>query len=138
VPLTIVAGRVIQDHPFTGVGANNFALVQRQYWTSEFVGEWFFVAHNKYLLVLAETGPGALLSFVVFLLATLRRGWRVWQRDDPYLAPLALCFTAVVVGHMEHMALDVFHSRPQVQTLWLISALILAMSHIPTESRDAV
>ena len=102
--------------------------------TSEFVGEWFYVVHNKYLLVWAETGFWALLAFLGFLLTTLRQGWRQWRLGDPILAPLALGFTAAIVGHMEHMFFDVFHSRPQVQTLWMISALIIAMRHVRTES----
>lgn len=134
LPLAILASKVIDDHPWLGIGPNNFAVVAQRYVTSEFAGEWFFVVHNKYLLVWAETGFWALLAFILFLLTTLRHGWRLWRLGDPILAPLALGFTAAIVGHMEHMFFDVFRSREQVQTLWLISGLLVAMGHLRTDA----
>lgn len=130
IPLAILASRVIHDYPWLGIGPNNFALIERTYVTSEFVGEWFFVVHNKYLLVWAETGLWALLAFLCFLGSTLRRGWHQWSLADSILAPLALGFTAGIVGHMWHMFFDVFHSRAHLQTLWVISAFIVAMGHV--------
>ena len=42
-------------------------------------------------------------------------------------------------GQMAHMYFDIFHSRPQVQTLWLVAALIIAMHKnieiIPSKGR---
>jgi O-antigen ligase len=134
LPLAILASRVIEDHPWLGIGPNNFALVGQRYITSQFADEWFFVVHNKYLLVWAETGLFGLLAFLLFLLTTLRGGWRLWRRADPVLAPLAIGFTVAIIGHMEHMSFDVFRSRPQVQTLWLISGLIVAMTHVRTDA----
>jgi O-antigen ligase len=129
VPLAILAYRVIEDYPWLGLGPNNFALIEKTYMTSEFAGEWFFIVHNKYLLVWAETGIAALLVFLWFLGSTLRRGWRQWTRGDPLMAPLALGFTAAIVAHMWHMFFEVFH-RPQIQTLWVIAGLLIAMSHV--------
>lgn len=130
IPLAIIASRIIEDHPWFGIGPNNFAPVGQRYVTSEFAGEWIYVVHNKYLLVWAETGLFSLLAFVLFLVTSLRQGWRVWRFGDRILAPLALGFTAAIVGHLEHMFFDIFHSRIQVQTLWLISGLIVAMRHV--------
>jgi O-antigen ligase len=130
LPLAILASKVIDDHPWLGIGPNNFAVVAQRYVTSEFAGEWFYVVHTKYLLVWAESGLWALLAFILFLVTTLRHGWRLWRLGDPILAPLALGFTAAILGHMEHMFFDVFNSRPQIQTLWVISALIVAMCNI--------
>ena len=90
-------------------------------------GDWVFTVHNKYLLVWAETGIPGMVTFLVFLMTTLRRGWRVWTAGDAFLAPLALAFTAAVVGHMIHMSADLFSGRFQLQLLWLVAALIHAM-----------
>jgi len=114
-----------------GVGANNYAVTFRQYLTPEFTGEFvFWVVHNKYLLVWTETGLIGLLAFLWFLLAHLRRGWLVWMRRDHLLSPLALGFTAAIMGQMAHMFFDVFHSRPQVQMLWIAAGLLTAMRNI--------
>jgi len=50
------------------------------------------------------------------------------------LAPLALGFTAAILGHMAHMMFDTFHSRPNVQSLWLDAAMIGALYLISTNT----
>lgn len=101
-----------------------------QYLTSEYVGAWLYVVHNKYLLVWAETGIFALIAFLTFLLVTAYRGWQVWRRGDRFLSPLALAFTAAVIGQMVHMNFDIFNAQAQVQGLWLVAALLAAMHNI--------
>jgi hypothetical protein len=46
------------------------------------------------------------------------------------LAPLALGFTAGLIGQTVHMNADIFQSRPQVQLLWLVAALLVAMESV--------
>jgi putative inorganic carbon (HCO3(-)) transporter len=129
VPLMMMAWEIIADQPALGVGANNYtqALEPR---TPEFGNEWLFTVHNQYLLVWAETGAVGLAAYLWFLLATLRRGWQRWKRTDPLLAPLALGFTAALMGQMLHMQVDIYSSRPQVQLLFVVAALIGVMSRI--------
>jgi putative inorganic carbon (HCO3(-)) transporter len=139
VPLMMMAWDIIGDRPVLGVGANNYteALEPR---TPEFGNEWLFIVHNQYLLVWAETGTIGLAAYLWFLLATLRRGWQRWKRTDPLLSPLALGFTAALMGQMLHMHLDLFNSRAHVQLLFVVAALIGVMSRIdaPRPSLDAI
>lgn len=121
--------QVLRDHPIFGVGINNFSAVVRKYLTPDFSAEWFYAIHNKYLLLWVEVGLPGLFAFVWFLVATLRRSWMVWQRNDPQLSLLALALGAGILGQMMHMFVDVFHSKPQVQSLWISAALIAAMYH---------
>jgi len=130
VPLMRLAGEVIRDEPLLGVGPNNFAFVLPEFATPDFTHEWLYTVHNKYLLVWAEAGLGALLAFLAFLVVTLRRGWRCWQARDPLLSPLALGLAAGVVGTMAHMTVEIFNTRAQVQLLWLVAALLAAMAAI--------
>lgn len=136
IPLMKLALLIIEDRPFLGVGANNFGIVVEQYVPVGLSGEWIYTVHNKYLLVWAEAGLGALTAFIWFLGATIHRGWQCWQRRDRLLSPLALGFTAALVGHMLHMNIDIFNSRPQVQLLWLIAGLITAMYRIDEGTDD--
>jgi putative inorganic carbon (hco3(-)) transporter len=136
VPLIALALSMIQAHPWLGVGSNNFYVVMPDYLTPDFAGAWLYVVHDKYLLVWAETGIFALIAFVIFLLATVYRGWLVWRRNDPFLSPLALAFTAVVIGQMVHMNFDIFNGQPQVQGLWLVAALLAAMSNIQSGEKN--
>jgi O-antigen ligase len=130
VPLMHIAANMIRDHPLFGVGANNFAEVLPRYVTPEFTRDWLYTVHNKYLLVWAETGIGGVIAFVFFMGETIRKAWACVRTADPLMAPLALGFAAAVVGQMAHMFFDVFHSRPQVQSLWVVAALVAAMHAI--------
>lgn len=138
VPLMRLAFQIIQDNPLLGVGANNFAVVLKQYVTPEFSREWIYTVHNQFLLVWAETGFVALAAFLWFLATVLRRGWRVWKLGDPLLSPLVLSFAVAIVGHMVHMSVDIFNGRPHVQTLWLIAGLITAISNIKNIKSEIV
>ena len=127
VPLMHLAFRIVKDNPVLGVGANNFTVVMNRYLSPEFREGFLFAVHNKYLLVLAETGALGLLGFLAFLLGTVRKGWRCWRLCDDPLSLLALGFVAGLVGHMVHMTVDVFRGRPTQQLIWLIAGLLTAM-----------
>ena len=130
IPLMNLAFRITEDHPLLGVGANNFTVAMGPYLTSEFREGFLFAVHNKYLLVLTETGIGGLITFLAFFVGTVRKGWQCWNLRDPLLSPLALGFAAGLVGHMVHMTVDVFRGRPTQQLIWLIAGLLIAMCRI--------
>jgi len=130
IPLNSLAIRMIEDNPVLGVGANNFTVAMDRYVTSEFRHAWLWAVHNKYLLVLAETGFGGLLAYLAFLLSTLRRGWQCWRMQDAVLSPLALGFVAGIAGHMLHQGVDLFRGRPLQQLVWLIAGLLAAMHRL--------
>ena len=121
---------MIADNPVLGVGANNFTSAMDQYATSEFRHEWLWAVHNKYLLILAETGIGGLLAYVAFLLSILRKGWQCWKLGDSVLSPLALGLVAAIAGHMVHQGVDLFRDRPLQQLLLLVAGLLAAMYKI--------
>ncbi len=126
-----VAFEIIKNRPIFGVGANNYPFILQSYLAfnpDKDVFRW--AVHNKYLLVWAETGLFGLLFFVLFLLSTIRQGFKITQIGDRVFSPLALGFTTAVVGHMVHMFFDVFHGRSQVQLLWLVAALIMVLSYL--------
>ena len=128
-----LAFRIIEAHPVFGVGVNNFTVVMGNYLTTEFREGFLFAVHNKYLLVLAETGIGGLVAFLAFFGGTVRKGFQCWDFRDPLLSPLALGFAAGIVGHMVHMTVDVFRGRPTQQLVWLIAGLLVAMYSIGTK-----
>jgi O-antigen ligase len=136
IPLMNLAFRIVEDHPILGVGVNNFTAAMGPYLTSEFREGFLFAVHNKYLLVLAETGIGGLIAFLAFFGGTVRKGWQCWNLKDPLLSPLALGFAAGIVGHMVHMTVDVFRGRPTQQLVWLIAGLLVAMCRIGTTPVD--
>ena len=141
IPLIGLALRIIQDHPLLGVGANNFVPVMQRYVTpdfSDYGGEWLFLVHNNYLRVWAETGLIGLATFLWFVVATLRAGWHGWRLDDRLLAPLALAFSAGIIGHLMYMSVDLFNDRPQAQILWTCAALVVAIGKFNVKPRSGL
>jgi putative inorganic carbon (hco3(-)) transporter len=137
VPLMHLALNMISEHPVTGVGTNNASVAGLQDMAlPDFRSEWFYTIHNKYLLEWVELGVLGLAAFLWFLLSTIRSGWSTWQRNDRLLAPLALGLILAIVGQMVHMSVDVFNSRPQVQSLWLCAGLVIALGRM--EGRGSV
>ena len=133
IPLMNLAWRIFLDNPVLGVGANNFSVIMDRYLTPEFRHGFLFAVHDKYLLVLCETGIGGLVAFLVFLFAALRRGWQGWKFQDSVLSPLALGFATGIVGNMVHMNVDIFRGQPIQQLLWLIAGLLVAMHRIAAQ-----
>lgn len=130
IPLDKLAFRMIEANPVLGVGANNFTVAMVHYATSEFRHEWLWAVHNRYLLILTETGPAGLLAYLAFLLGTLRKGLQCWRCGDPVFAPIALGLAAGIMGHMVHQSVDLFRDRPLQQLVWLIAGLLVAMNRI--------
>ncbi len=128
--LAQTAARIIRDHPLLGVGANNYGVALPDYRTPDTALTWASTVHNKYLLVWAENGTAALIAFLWFLAATIAVGLRASRSPDPVLAVLALAFGVSVAGQMLHMGVDLFHARPQVQSLWMIAGLLVAISRL--------
>ncbi|MEW5829408.1 MAG: O-antigen ligase family protein [Chloroflexota bacterium] len=130
IHLMQIAFNMIANNPLLGIGANNYAINIRNYLLPGLTGEFIYTVHNKYLLVWAETGIGGIAAFLWFLIAIIRRGWTLWRRNDALLSPLALGIMAAVIGQMIHMLVEIFDSRTQVQALWLVAGLLVAMQTI--------
>ncbi len=134
-PLNEIAVAIFQDQPLTGIGANNFALELPNYIPPRFGSEWHYTVHNKYLLVLSETGIIGFVGWFGFLLLTLWRGIRLWRLRDPLLSMIGLGILTTLLGHSSHMLNEVFNMRTPVQFLWCYSAMLYAMVRILEEEQ---
>jgi O-antigen ligase len=134
IPLNDLALRISADHPLLGVGPNNFTVAMDSYLTPEFRRAFLYAVHNKFLLVLSETGIAGLVAYSAFLLGALRNGWQTWKIRDRVLSPLALGLTSAIAGHMVQMTVEPFRGRPLQQLLWLIAAVLFAMNRISNRS----
>ncbi|MCM8812072.1 MAG: O-antigen ligase family protein [Candidatus Omnitrophica bacterium] len=88
--------RIIQDHPWWGVGFGAFAGFFADYSSGRME---FDNAHNAFLMIAAEQGiPAALLFFLILCLA-VDQAVRLYQRTaDRQVNGIALGFAAGVVG----------------------------------------
>lgn len=142
--LWAVAGSIVSEHPFLGVGAGNFSIVE-VYYTAQTInlprvdliseGE---LVHNSYLQVLAELGFVGLLAFVAIILSTLVvgvRSVRSLRRDgDREGERLA---RAVVIGTAAMLVAYFFATNHYEKQLWLIMGACLALSSVARSSRLA-
>ena len=123
--------RMFEVSPLFGVGPNNQTVAMRPYAQSAaFRGGFVYVVHNRYVQVLVETGIAGLLAFLFFLLSTLRHGWHAWLCDAGNASAVALGFTAGLLGDLVHMNMDTFNGRFQVQQLWLVAGLMIALARL--------
>lgn len=134
IPMMKLAMRIIADNPFGGVGVNNYSIVMQQYITTSLRGMWLYAVHNKYLMVWAELGTFGILAFIGFLSSGIRRAWRASKLENTLFAVPALGIMTSIIGHMVHMLVDTFNSRPIVQMLWISVALVTAMLIIEKDS----
>jgi len=128
ITLAQTALAIIKDHPWVGVGLNNYNLVSPQYDVTAYVRQ--YVVHNVYLLIAAETGPVGLMAFLGFLAILLIQAWRIISRapdDTVWVAGVGLfsAFVAVASHSMTDYAL--LGSLPVSTQFWLLAGLSAAL-----------
>jgi putative inorganic carbon (HCO3(-)) transporter len=126
VPLIRMAGRMIEDHPLLGVGANNFTIELPKYAGGEFSTAWLAPVHNKNLLIWSEAGPAALIAFLVFVGMTIIRGLRLREASDPLFGAVGLGLAAAVAGNAVHMNFDRFAYGTTTAMLWVAAGVLAA------------
>lgn len=134
-PLNEIALYMFSGQPFTGIGANNFSVELPNYIPPRLGSEWLFIVHNKYLLVLSETGVVGFAGWFAFLLLTVWRGIRLWRLGHRTLSMIGLGMLAAILGHFSHMLGEIFNARTMVQYLWSYAAIIYAMNRIVEDER---
>lgn len=127
-PMNRTSWQMIKDSPVFGVGPNNYALVAEGYVGPDASRAWFYTVHNKYLLVWSESGPLALVAFLLFIAGGIRAAFVAARRDDSALSLVALGLGAAIIGQLLHFGFDIFNSRPVMQLLWLTIALLVALA----------
>lgn len=130
MPLNELAGVMIKDHPFLGVGTNNFSMAMQPYLAHHYAGDFLYCVHNSYLLVCAETGIVGLSAFIWFLAAVVRQGLKGRHSVDPLLALPAQGCAAAVVGFMIQMNFDPLRGGASGHLLWLLAGLVTVLRRL--------
>ncbi len=131
IPMAMVALNIIQDRPLTGVGLNNYTTVMHSYDRTREAQTYKFPhpVHNSYLLIAAESGVPALLSFLWMIGAVL-----MWAKPSfrPHLSSFNLVQVGWVSGLMTWLVAG-FFDRDFAGTnamLWFTIAMIVATHRI--------
>lgn len=75
--LMAMALKVIEAHPFTGVGPGAYGVSFKHYLTPDLADRWLFIVHNTYLLFAAELGIMGGVALVLWLGAGIVLGLRL-------------------------------------------------------------
>lgn len=108
VSIWVASWKVIQDHPFLGIGIGNF---------NQAVGIGL-TAHNTYVSILTEQGIVGLTTFVVLLIALFLSTWKMPHR------PKLLWFGILVCWCIGVITIDWNSNR----ITWIVFGLLLAHS----------
>jgi putative inorganic carbon (hco3(-)) transporter len=126
-----VAWRMVQAHPFNGVGVGNFTKSSVDYLlqpgaipSSRYIVDIPEVAHNIYLQILAELGVIGLLLFLCVVAGLLWCGvqaaWEFARNGD---ATMEVLSRAVVISIGGMLVTDLFISDQFNKVLWIELAL---------------
>ena len=129
--LWLVAWRMAEDHPVTGVGLNNFSAQASDYVREpgslryvDLIADQPHVVHNSALQVLADTGVIGLILYATFALSCLGaavRAARVFDADRRTEAAGFARATAVAIVAM--ISVSLFLSNVTDERTWLLLAL---------------
>lgn len=134
-----LALNVINDHMYTGVGANNqrFIIDDNDYVPMELLGRNRTLIHNKYLSTWVEIGVFGFLAFIWLLLAAGRKAVHFFINTKNSEAAITLLgVLAALVAYSMHMLVATFTGRARLQILWLLLALIVAISKIIKQDEE--
>lgn len=117
--LNTVGLAMAYDHPFWGVGFNNYHLEFSRYAEVEEIPPMF--VHNVYVLMAAEIGILGLAAFLLFCFFVIKRGWE--QRHQPHSRILFVLFLALLgIGLVDYYPL---YNQQMRLIFFLTSGLLL-------------
>ncbi len=124
-----VALKMIADHPWLGVGYNNYLIAFAKY-TQGFEVESIWV-HNIYLLIAAETGLVGLALFLIFCGMVIYRGWQQRSSLEGQML-LALFLAYLAIGFVDYYP-TVFQQARLI--FFLTAGLLLSLSPVVVRNK---
>ncbi len=119
VTMQEVALQVIRDHPWLGVGFNNYLIAIPSYLQGKAVDTIF--VHNIYLLIAAEMGLIGLAVFLLFCAYVLYRGWKSRETFEGRVL-LVLFIALLAIGWVDYHPIVV----QQMRMIFFLTAGLLA------------
>ena len=121
--------KMLKDHPFFGVGLNNFRIRFGEYCSKSDIDEIdeFRIPDNMYLTLLAETGLTGITGFLLFIGFLLKTGLKKIKKRPMATREILLASLASLVGLLVNMgAYDLFYWRNPLMLFCLFCGFIAA------------
>lgn len=120
--------KMIEKHPYLGIGLNNFSTQLEFYDTHNVVTRARFPAHNIFVLIAAESGLISLAIFLIFVFMVLFAGFKTYRTSaDPIARNFCIGAVCGIIGSLIQGLVD-FTLMVQIFYLlfFVICTLILA------------
>jgi O-antigen ligase len=134
-----VATQMIREHPWLGVGINNYVQLAPDYvpWDmSPLFGQ--LNAHNLFYLITAETGFLGLAAFVLLLWTILTAGYKIARSKRDYLSPVVIGILGGLLSLVAHALFDwLFFYDPIYALFWFQVGILVAIRDIVRRERIA-
>jgi putative inorganic carbon (hco3(-)) transporter len=109
IPMFQMAWSIIKDHPFGGVGINNYAVNMREY-NDTLIGRRFTTiarpVHNMYLLITGETGLLGLSMFLWLLLSSILTLKKCFHSRSIFISIFSISLLAGLSAYLVHGLVD--------------------------------
>jgi putative inorganic carbon (HCO3(-)) transporter len=125
--------RMIQAHPFLGVGVGNFKALSAYY--GDFDPKQSSLAHNTYIEIAAEMGLPGLLAFLAILFCSLRTLGRVRLHTRTGPALLHQTALGLQAGLLGSSLAIFFSSLEYIKPFWLVIFLTMCMPSLVSYRR---
>jgi len=122
-----MASRMLQEHPFFGVGLNHFRIKFGEYCNKDNINEAyeFRIPDNMYLTFLAETGLIGISGFLLFIVFLLKAGLKEVKKQSTVSRQILLVSLTSLVGLLVNMgAYDLFYWNNPFMLFCLICGFI--------------
>lgn len=130
---------MVKTHPLLGIGLNNYAERGKDFIPDDANLILRFapkgIAHNRYAVIMAETGFIGLGLFIWLLWAVALQACRNISIEDSYFQLLALGLFASLMGVYLAMMFDHFSDSTRNILFWFFSALIAAIGNISRQKK---
>lgn len=128
-----LAWKTIQANPIIGVGAGNYALVTRDYYSYDIgpMAEVYDkIVHNAYLGVWAETGTFSLICYLWMFAAAIMRAWSCKQSRHPLKSLLGVGLGLGILSLCIQMLTGTFYMRSITMFTWILVAMAAALPSV--------
>lgn len=128
--LALDAVRIMNDHPVTGVGLNNY----REFVSKETAG--LQIVHCSYLLIGAELGYPGLILFVLIILSFLYVGFKSRKSRDQFMYHIASAAVTGILAFAIAMLPSPDYRNLYVKNhIWMVFGITLVVAKIDAYQR---
>lgn len=129
INLMRVVWEMYDSHPIVGVGLGTYNNVKRAYLPEDYQG-WLYTVHNRYLLVLAETGVLGLSCLLLVYVMVLYVAWKGLKKIAPEYLPIQVGLMASLVMIHWQMIWEIYDGRQPNYIYWYFASLAVAVPRV--------